>query len=61
MNSIILFFCIGLIALGGCGVVVSVADLYQDWWDMDITERCATIIGILCFIGCMVAGFCPWY
>ena len=61
MESVALFMCLSLIILGACGVVAGVAHLYQDWWDMDGGERCASVIGILCCIGSMAAGFGPWY
>ena len=61
METTALFICLCLIILGACSVVAGVAHLYQDWWDMDGGKRCASIIGILCGIACVVVGFCPWY
>jgi hypothetical protein len=59
--EIAIFACVLLIIASGLGVVMSVAYACQEWWEMEIIERIASILAIACCIVGVVAGFAPWY
>lgn len=59
--DIAIFTCIFLIVASSVGVVVSFAYAYQNWWEIEVIERIASILAIACCVVGMVVGFAPWY
>lgn len=59
--DVAIFACVLLIIASAMGVVTGIAYAYQEWWEMGIVERIASIAAIACCVAGMVAGFSPWY